>query len=106
MDDIGLDWQKLKHNSEKIGLRDGIEEGRVSNFQKSFDEGYKNGFKNGFELGKLKGQLESPSELENTKRGNCILCKDESIIKKSNQEKEILQWRATESLIASISPEN
>lgn len=47
----------------QAGQREGLSNGRDTNFQTSFDNGYKDGFQNGFLLGKFKfqkfGQLKS-----------------------------------------------
>lgn len=84
-----------------MGYKDGVHDGRESQFQVGFDVGYQHGFKYGFLLGKFKGclsieQAQAKEEnksnlsgqndlmLQRPSRGQCILCtnpslKDESI---------------------------
>lgn len=77
-----------------MGYKDGVHDGRESQFQKGFDNGYEQGFKNGFLLGKFKGSLSVQATknetntvsnvqndliLQRPSRGQCILCTDHSL---------------------------
>lgn len=73
-----------------MGYKDGVHDGRESQFQKGFDDGYEQGFKNGFLLGKCKGRLSSSETsaqsniqndliLQRVSRGQCILCTNPSL---------------------------
>lgn len=81
-------WNKLVRDSEKVGYREGISDGREKNFQESFDEGYKQGFSNGFQFGRLKAitKIKNDDALKAlpTRRGNCVICKDPTVKNQSN----------------------
>lgn len=78
-----------------MGYKDGIHDGRETQFQNGFDDGYEQGFQNGFMLGKYKGTIFGSSLMDasNSKnqaiqndlilyrpsRGQCILCTNPSI---------------------------
>lgn len=74
-----------------MGYKDGMHDGRESQFQKGFDDGYEQGFKNGFLLGKYKGSVSvQPTKndsnidlndliLQRPSRGQCILCTNPSL---------------------------
>ncbi|CAH1169850.1 unnamed protein product [Phaedon cochleariae] len=99
LSDIEQDWKKVENSSRQTGLRDGISDGRDSNYQKSFDTGFQEGFKNGFLLGKHKGILLAESQqtsteiktnplLEKLSRGSCEVCKSgKSLDEEDNIEK-------------------
>lgn len=67
-----------------MGYKDGIHDGRESQFQKGFDDGYEQGFKHGSLLGKYKGDLWAEQLQQGTNaydlllhrpsRGQCVLC--------------------------------
>lgn len=64
-------------------MRDGISNGRESNFQSSFDEGFRYGYFNGYAMGRYKAALQikniSPDKtLNNPRAGWCYLCDDKS----------------------------
>lgn len=69
-----------------MGYKDGAHEGRESQFQRDFDIGYADGFRNGFILGKFKGISSSAAEkdliLQETARGQCTICVDQSLLEK------------------------
>lgn len=82
----------------QMGYKDGVYDGRESQFQNGFDVGYEHGFQNGYVLGKYKGSLtvvqnkstetssnavNSPLQndfiLQRSSRGQCILCTNPSL---------------------------
>lgn len=85
-----------------MGYKDGMYDGRESQFQNGFDSGYEQGFRNGFLLGDYKARLNFSSATKNetnnepkpsndlilqrTTRGQCVLCTDNSLINSSIDE--------------------
>lgn len=97
-----------------MGYKDGVHDGRESQFQNGFDAGYEQGFKNGFLLGKYNGSLSIGSNKDANKeskiqndlilhrpsRGQCILCtnptlKDNSISDIVDKQTEHIKRIAT-----------
>lgn len=81
---------------KKILLKEGFREGKSSSddkiFQNSFDNGYEDGFKMGFLLGKLKKQKAG--------LGNCDLCKDVSLFKKTETDvREVFRKKYQDAII-------
>lgn len=77
-----------------MGYKDGVHDGRESQFQNGFDCGYQQGFKNGFLLGKYNGIRSLDNERSNTNqsndlilqrccRGQCLLCINPTLINNS-----------------------
>lgn len=82
-----------------MGYKDGVHDGRESQFQNGFDCGYQQGFANGFLLGKYNGNRSlaqqttdnersnvNPSNdliLQRCSRGQCLLCINPSEINSS-----------------------
>lgn len=88
-----------------MGYKDGVHDGRESQFQNGFDDGYQQGFHNGFLLGKYKGRIFAQNTLKDgasdsknqtsndlilqrSSRGQCILCTNHSL--KDNSIKDIV----------------
>lgn len=87
-----------------MGYKDGIHDGRESQFQNGFDSGYQQGFQNGFLLGRYKG-VESIKQsngmttnnsnasndliLQRPPRGQCILCTEPTL--KDNSISDIIE---------------
>ncbi|XP_060524987.1 uncharacterized protein LOC132701226 [Cylas formicarius] len=79
-------WHGLESKMRNVGLKEGLFDGRASNFQVGFDSGYKIGLKNGFLLGQYvfnnSKMGESPSNhrsangevSEDPKRELCVIC--------------------------------
>lgn len=101
-----------------MGYKDGIHDGRESQFQNGFDDGYCQGFRNGFLLGKCKGSLTAEQSNADTNtlsvalgdqrfsRGQCILCtnptlKDNSIC--DIVEKQNAHMKTIEDILQSTS---
>lgn len=86
-----------------MGYKDGVHDGRESQFQNGFDAGYEQGFRNGYTLGKYKGSLTVPLKkdattdsnvqndliLQRPSRGQCILCTNPSL--KDNSISDIVE---------------
>lgn len=83
-----------------MGYKDGVHDGRESQFQSGFDCGYQQGFQNGFLLGKYNGirslaqkttNDERPNDtnqsndliLQRCSRGQCLLCINPTLINNS-----------------------
>lgn len=83
-----------------MGYKDGVHDGRESQFQNGFDCGYQQGFQNGFLLGKYNGlrslaqqkrNKDEPSTsnqandliLQRCPRGQCVLCTNPTLINDS-----------------------
>jgi len=101
-------WNKILRDAEKAGYRDGVGEGKSSVFQQDFDRGYEDGFRNAYKLGLIKGGLrgnakviEDP-DLERTRKGNCVLCKDPSLEHKTLAELTRIQEDGTKNLIQKL----
>lgn len=88
-----------------MGYKDGVHDGRESQFQNGFDVGYQQGFQNGFLLGKYKGNIFAQKTLKDgacnsknatsndlilqrSSRGQCILCTNHSL--KDNSIEDIV----------------
>ncbi|KAJ8981351.1 hypothetical protein NQ317_002888 [Molorchus minor] len=95
--EIKQSWRKIEYVSKKVGLREGILDGRDTNFQEHFDIGYKEGFQNGYALGKYKGSLLAYSRqhflglltnslLEKVSRGRCEICRHEELLNEGVSE--------------------
>lgn len=82
-----------------MGYKDGMFDGRESQFQKGFDAGYEQGFQNGFVLGKFKARQNFNSTesnnatnsqndliLQRSSRGQCVLCIDNALSNSSIDE--------------------
>lgn len=95
-----------------MGYKDGVHDGRESQFQAGFDDGYQQGFQNGFLLGKYKGSSSAKQSmgegtsdsavsndliLQRVSRGQCILCTNPSL--KDDSIKDIVE-KQTEHMIS------
>ncbi|XP_044265177.1 uncharacterized protein LOC123011671 [Tribolium madens] len=76
-------WAKIEENVKRIGLGDGLSNGKDSNFQDYFDKGFTLGFFSGYQIGHYKGavfsrnMIESPL-LAHPKLGWCQICQNNS----------------------------
>lgn len=85
-----------------MGYKDGVHDGRESQFQRGFDEAYEQGFKHGFLLGEYKAKVlyaqssrydsnvpvQNDLILQRPSRGQCILCTNPSL--KDNSISDII----------------
>nr|CAI5818787.1 unnamed protein product [Callosobruchus analis] len=96
--EIEKTWSKVEYVSKKIGMREGLSDGKDSVFQSSFDSGFKEGFQNAYKIGKSKGMAMAKSKLSNVEqkissrdeekisRARCVICEDDTLLNKNIDE--------------------
>lgn len=55
--EIGQTWNKIEKNIKRVGLGEGLSNGKDSNFQNYFDLGFSEGFRNAYQIGYYKGAV-------------------------------------------------
>ncbi|EFA06277.1 hypothetical protein TcasGA2_TC009143 [Tribolium castaneum] len=81
----GKTWTKIEKNVKRLGLGDGLSNGKDSNFQDYFDKGFADGFSNAYLIGHHKGAFftrNTPEDplLAQPKLGWCQICQNDSLV--------------------------